>query len=279
MTLGINLMLWTASPSKDHAKLVHQLRKVGYGLIEYPIFSPATFPSADIRAIQKAEGLKTTATTCLPGEATMILKDPRLNKLAVDHLKACVDACHATGATLLGGPLYHPVGSFTGNPPNDDEYKRFAENLRKVAEHAGKAKVKLAIEPLNRFETHFANTCAQGSRLAKMVNHEAVGILADTFHMHIEEDDMPEALLDARKQIIHLHASECHRGRPGAGQVRWKKWAEAVRKMKYKGDVVVECFGSGLPELAAATRIWRNIIGDPVKMAEKAAKFLKPLVR
>lgn len=278
MTLGINLMLWTASPEKGHAKLIHQLRKAGYGLMELPIFAPSKFPSADILAILKDEGVRATATTCLPGEASLCAKDAKLNKLGVDHLKGVVDVCHAIGATIAGGPLYHPVGSFTGSGPTADEYKRFADNLRKVAVHAEASGVVLAIEPLNRFETHFANTCAQGVELCKLVGHKQVGLLADTFHMHIEEEDTAKALYDARKHIVHLHASECHRGQPGTGQVKWKKWSETVAKMKYKGDVVVESFGQGLPELAAATRIWRDIVGDPLKMAQKAAKFVKPLI-
>lgn len=278
MSLGINLMLWTASPDKSHAKLIHQLRKAGYGHLELPIFAPSKFPVDEVKAILAAEGMTATATSCMPGDATLIGKDKKLNKAGIDHMKGCIDVCHQLGATMVNGPLYHPLAGFTGSGPTDDERKRFAETMGTVAVFSEKSGVRIGIEPLNRFETHFLNTCAQGVQVCEMINHRNVGLLVDTFHMHIEENDMADAMYKARKHIIHLHASECHRGQPGTGQVKWKKWSEVVKKMKYKGDVVIESFGQGLPELAAATRIWRNIIGDPVKMATKAAKFVLPLI-
>jgi arylsulfatase A-like enzyme/sugar phosphate isomerase/epimerase len=279
MSLGINLMLWTATPDRSHAKLIQQLRKAGYRHIELPVFNPAAFPVADLKEILDGEGMTSTVTSCLmPDQGTLIHKDRKRNQAALGHVQALLDVCQQLGASVVCGPLYHPLAEFTGTGPTDAERSCFAEHMRKLGSYAEHAKVKIGLEPLNRFETHFLNTCAQGAEVCAMIDHPLVGLLVDTFHMHIEEDDMAKAMLAARKHIVHLHASENHRGRPGSGQVRWKKWSETVRKMKYKGHVVVESFGQGLPELAAATRIWRNIIGDPVKMAAKAAKFLKPLI-
>lgn len=108
--------------------------------------------------------------------------------------------------------------------------------------------------------------------------HPALGLLADTFHMHIEERDPAAALRNAAGSIVHFHASENHRGCPGKGQVQWRNVAAALKSLDYQGDIVVESFGQGIPELAAATRIWRDVTGDPMRLAAEGIGFLKELL-
>src|SRR6185312_9706074 len=102
----------------------------------------------------------------------------------------------------------------------------YVDRMRPLADHAAQAGVRLAVEPLNRFETHFLNTLDEAAALAREIAHPAVGLLSDTFHQHIEEVESPAALKAAGDVVIHVHASENHRGTPGQGQVYWNQWAE-----------------------------------------------------
>lgn len=279
MQIGMNLMLWTANPGAEHAELLSQLRGFGYDLVEIPIFSPATFPVADVKKILDDNGLAAAGCSALPGDASLISDDEGEARRGIDFLKGSIDVCAQLGATVLCGPLYHPVGSFTGVPPTEGERNRYIERMKTLGEHAQGAGVKLAVEPLNRFETHFLNTLADAAAVSRAIGHPFVGLHSDTFHQGIEEQDSAKAWTAAKDTIIHVHASENHRGCPGKGQVRWADWASTLRENNYDGLVVIESFGSGLPELAAATRVWRDLTGDPLVLAEEGLKFVRSTLK
>ncbi|MBV9868052.1 MAG: sugar phosphate isomerase/epimerase [Abitibacteriaceae bacterium] len=275
MQIGINVMLWTASPGKAHHKLLAQLCSIGYDLVELPVFSPTTFPVHEVREILEATGLAVTCSGALPPESSLISADTREAQCGTDYMQRSIDVCAALGAPIFCGPLFHPVGSFTGHAPTAEERSRYIERMRPLADYAAARNVRIAIEPLNRFETHFLNTLGDGSDIVRELAHPAVGLLSDTFHQHIEETDASTPLKAARDAVIHVHASENHRGCPGRGQVRWEEWAGALKAMGYDGRVVVESFGAGLPELAAATRVWRDLTGDPLVLAGEALPFVQ----
>ncbi len=275
MQFGMNLMLWTANPDASHAQLLAQLRGFGYDLVELPIFAPADFPVADVKKSLADNGLGAVGCSALPADASLISADAGEAQRGMDFLKGSIDVCSQLGATVLCGPLYHPVGSFTGEPPTADERNRYIERMQQLAPHAQAANVKLAVEPLNRFETHFLNLLDDAAAITRAINHPFIGVHSDTFHQGIEEQDSAAAWTKNRDQIIHVHASENHRGCPGKGQVRWDDWARTLKEHNYDGAIVIESFGSGLPELAAATRVWRDLTGDPLVLAREGLNFVK----
>ena len=275
MQFGMNLMLWTANPSVEHAELLKQLRGFGYDLVEIPIFAPDSFPVSDIKKLLDDNGLTSTGCSALPADASLISADADEAGRGMDFLKGSIDVCAQLGARVLCGPLYNPVGSFTGLAPTPDERSRYIERMQKLAPHAESANVKLAVEPLNRFETHFLNLLDDAAQVTRAINHPFIGVHSDTFHQGIEENDSCAAWTRNKDQINHVHASENHRGCPGRGQVRWDDWAQTLKEHNYDDAIVIESFGSGLPELAAATRVWRDLTGDPLVLAREGLNFVK----
>lgn len=126
-----------------------------------------------------------------------------------------------------------------------------------MAERVAAHSVKLVLEPLNRFETYFLNTAEQARAYCDLVDHPAFGIMHVTFHSHIKEKDQAKAVATLSGHINVLHVSENDRGIPGTGQIDFPNVLGAVKRTGFDGSIVVEAFGSGVPELAAATRIWR----------------------
>ena len=135
--------------------------------------------------------------------------------------------------------------------------------------------VQLAFEPLNRFETFFLNTAADGVRLAQAVDSSAFGLLLDTFHMHIEEKSTPEAIRHAAGHIVHFHASENDRGIAGTGQVAWAEVFAALDDAGYAGWVTVESFNAVIAELAGATCVWRPLAESPEMLARESLAYLR----
>ena len=139
------------------------------------------------------------------------------------------------------------------------------------------ANLPCALEPLNRFECYLLNTCEQTSAYLDLLNEPGFGILYDTFHAHIEEKD-PLAAFAAAWQaghISHVHISENDRGTPGAGHAKIRETIAALKDVGYDGWLTIEAFGSALPELAAATRIWRTLFASEEEVYTQGYHFIK----
>jgi D-psicose/D-tagatose/L-ribulose 3-epimerase len=167
------------------------------------------------------------------------------------------------------------LGVFTGRGATEDEWNRSVEHLRRVAEYAQPQGVLLAEEVVNRFEIYHLNILDHAIRLVDEVGQPNCRIHLDTFHAHIEEKDPAAAIRRAGKRIAHVHVSENDRGVPGTGGVAWDATFDALHDVGYDGWLTVEAFGNFLPNLAAATKIWRPLFESEEQLASDALSFLK----
>ena len=97
----------------------------------------------------------------------------------------------------------------------------------------------------------------------------------DTFHSNIEEKDIVGTLSQIKDVLHHVHISENDRSTPGAGNINWEKNFTGLANIKFDGWLVIEAFGLALPELAAATKIWRRMFESELKLAEQGLAFMK----
>jgi D-psicose/D-tagatose/L-ribulose 3-epimerase len=275
MKIGINVLLWTAAATEEHFGLLSEIGGWGYDSVEFPMFAPDGSPWSELAARLNDLGLERTAVTVVPEAANPIADDARVRRAGIDHLKACVDACAALGADVLCGPMYSPCGALVGRGPTAQEWEWGVAALREAGEHAADAGVALAVEPLNRFETYFLNCVADASRFVDEVGQPSVGLLFDTFHANIEEKDPVGAISAAGPRIRHFHVSENDRSTPGAGHIPWAATFAALKSTGYDGALTVEAFGKALPEVAAATSIWRRMFDDEAGLAEQACRFIR----
>jgi D-psicose/D-tagatose/L-ribulose 3-epimerase len=148
-------------------------------------------------------------------------------------------------------------------------------NLKKVSAYAQDKGIIIALEPLNRFETDFINTCDQALQMLDDVRNPALMVQLDTFHMNIEEKDSAKAILKAGKQLGHFHACGCDRGIPGSDHINWTAIAAALKKVGYDKEVVIESFTPDIKMIAKAAAIWRQVEKSPEDIAVKGLKFLK----
>jgi D-psicose/D-tagatose/L-ribulose 3-epimerase len=97
----------------------------------------------------------------------------------------------------------------------------------------------------------------------------------DTFHANIEEKSVADAIRAGGKMIAHVHISENDRSTPGQGAIRWAENFDALKEIGYDGWLTVEAFGLALPEIAAATKIWRRMFTSEEQLAKDALAFMK----
>ena len=275
MKTGMNLLLLTTHVTSDHYPILAQLKKTGFDGVEIPLFEGDEAHFRGVRKELDNQGLKCTVVTVMNEQANPISSDAAVREAAVERLRWAIDMTATLGGEVMAGPFHSPLAVFSGQPPTDDEKKRAADVLRKAAEHAGKAKVQLAIEYLNRFECYFLTTAAQARALVKAVNHPHFRMMYDTFHANIEEKNIPQAIASVADSFIHVHISENDRGTPGTGHVHWDETFQALRRVNYDGWLVIEAFGRALPALAAATRVWRDLFPSAEEVYTQGLRFMK----
>ena len=275
MKYGINLLLWTVEVKESHHRLLEQVRQWGYHGVELPVFS---FDEANFCALgQRLDALelqRTAVTICTEAE-NPISADASIRRAGLDRLKRALEMSAAAGAELLCGPMHSALGVFTGSGPSRDEWQWGLETMMTAADYAQTLHVTLALEFLNRFESYFLTCTDDCLRFVREANHPHLHMMYDTFHGHIEEKDPAMAIRACGDQLIHLHISENDRSTPGTGTIPWDAIAAAIRDVRYDGWLTVEAFGTAIPELAAATKIWRRMFTDESQLAREALTFLQ----
>jgi D-psicose/D-tagatose/L-ribulose 3-epimerase len=224
-------------------------RSAGFDFVELLVPEPGELDLAATKRALADEGLGIVLAARVNLKRNLCSDDAAKRQAGRDYLRTCVDVAHALGAATVGGPLYGNPLVFAGRAPHPvDEplrERRLAwciEGLHSAAAHAQAARVTLGVEPLNRFETDILNTTRQGVALMKLVNHPSIGLVLDTFHMNMEDDDIAGAIRCAAGHIVHFQANENHRGYLGSGHIDWTAVVRALADVGYVGAICLEPF-------------------------------------
>jgi D-psicose/D-tagatose/L-ribulose 3-epimerase len=275
MRLGFNLLLWTTHVVDEHVPLFDRLKQTGYDGVEIPLFEGEVSHYKRLGRILKDAGLAASAVTVSPTGKSAIAADAAQRALALDHLKWAIDCAAALGANVLCGPFHQPLGEFSGIGPTEAEKSHCVEVHKRAAQYAARSSIELSVEPLNRFECYFLNTARDAQALVDRVGEPNYGYLYDTFHFNIEEKSLPEAIRTTASAINHVHISENDRGTPGTGHVDFAAVFDALKQSKYDGWLTVEAFGQALPDLAAATKVWRPLFVMPEDVYQGAFRLVR----
>ncbi|WP_166819928.1 sugar phosphate isomerase/epimerase family protein [Thalassoroseus pseudoceratinae] len=276
MKYGMNLLLWTDNVTPDNYAQMEQLKEWGFDGVELPIFSPNESQYKDVASKLDELGLERTAVTVHGStDANPISSDAARRQAGLDHLKRIIDMCAIAGATHLCGPIHSTIGHFTGEGRTEDEWKYGKETMSQAADHAKDAGVMLTCEYLNRFECYFLNCAADTARFCREIDHPNFKMMYDTFHANLEEKDLAEAIKECADQTVHVHISENDRSTPGEGHVDFDTTFAALKETGYDGWLMVEAFGLALPEIAAATKIWRKMFPSEEHLCKNALSLMK----
>ncbi len=275
MKYGMNLMLWADDMDDGLLPVLESLRRTGYDGVEVPVFDLDPSKWATWARRLDDLGLERTANHVVAPEYNPVSLDPTVQRRAYEHMQKVVDCCAAVGATILAGPHQIALGVFSGRGPTDEEWSRSVDHIRRVAEYAAGAGLTLTEEVVNRFELYLLNTMAQAIRFVDEVGQPNCLVHLDTFHANIEEKLPGDSIRAAGPRIGYVHISENDRGVPGTGHVAWDATFAALHAIGYDGWLTVESFGDALPNLAAATKIWRPLFDSPDQVATEGLAFMK----
>jgi len=276
---GLSSFVLDSPFRNESCALFESVAEWGFDVVEVCIEDPALLDASIVREAAARAGLAVAVCGAFGPERDISSPDPARAALAYDYLVNCIDFACAVGADQVAGPMYAPTGRARLLTPDGRraEWQRAADGLRKVSDYAAPRGVRLAIEPLNRFETDLVNTVEQGLRLCADIDRDNVGLLVDTFHMNIEERSYTEAVAAAAaaNRLFHVQLAENDRGTPGAGHVPWQEFFAALDAAGYQGQVVIESFLPDIKEIARAVSLWRDVAPSMESLAREGLRFVK----
>jgi D-psicose/D-tagatose/L-ribulose 3-epimerase len=280
MKTGMNLLLWTDHVTEAQDPILEQIKGLGFDAVEIPVFDTSSLaPYQRLGKRLQSLGLAATAVTVMGPQSNPISPDAPVRDEAVAHLDRVMECGQQFGCEILCGPLHSAIGVFSGTGPTEDEFKFGVESLQRAAEKAQARGIWMAIEYLNRFEIYFLTTAAQSVKFVRAVNHPYCKMMFDSFHAHIEEKNQADAILSCAAETIHVHVSENDRGTPGTGQVQWASFFDGLKRSGYQGYLTIEAFGTALPALAAATKVWRSLFPDAMGLCRDGLSFMKAHIK
>jgi D-psicose/D-tagatose/L-ribulose 3-epimerase len=280
--IGANTWIWVSPLTDgDLAGLAPRIAGWGFDVIELPVENPGDWDPGRTADLLAALGLGATVCAVMPPGRELVATGADVVAATQDYLRACVDAAAAVGSGVVAGPIYASVGrTWRFDAGERATYRReLRDALAPVAEDAAGRGVRLALEPLNRYETSVVNTVEQGLEMIDDLPADSVGLALDAYHLNIEEQDPAAAVRLAGEagRLAHVQVCANDRGAPGADHVDWPALRDALADAGYAGPVCIESFTAENASIATAASIWRPLARSQDAIATDGLAFLRDL--
>ncbi|NUT49080.1 MAG: sugar phosphate isomerase/epimerase [Saccharothrix sp.] len=272
--IGVNTWVW-ASPLTDEvlAALAPRIREWGFDVVELPVEHPGDWDPH--RAADLLAELGLAATVCLTMAPGRDLVESDAVAETQDYLRHVVDVAAIVGSGVTAGPAYSAVGRTWRVADRSAVYAQLRENLAPVVDHAAAKGVRVAVEPLNRYETSLLNTVEQALEALDGLPDAGCGLALDTYHLNIEEPSPADAIRAAGPRIAHVQVCANDRGTPGRDHQDWPALLRALADAGYRGPLCVESFTPDNATIATAASIWRPLAPSPDALATEGLAFLR----
>jgi D-psicose/D-tagatose/L-ribulose 3-epimerase len=276
---GVDSLIWTEEFTEKDLPLIAKAKELGFDVMDINVSHPERFPIKAVKNVIEKVGIEVVTTIGLPADSNPISPEPEIRRYAVETLKLMVDINYEIGSRILGGVLYAAWGYLSGKCRTEEEWSWSIDAIREVCRYSeNKGNLILAIEPVNRFETHFINITADAVRYCKEVGSGNIKVHLDSFHMIREESSFREAVETCGEEYLgYVHVCENNRGIPGTGQVPWEEFFTALKHVGYNGPLTIESFDPNFEELNRLCAIWRKFADSGEELAIKGLHNLKKI--
>jgi RpiB/LacA/LacB family sugar-phosphate isomerase len=224
------------------AEGLRRAAEVGFSVVELSLRSADSVDAEALAGMLSEHNLSlvaiATGQSCIHDSLCLCDSSPQVREATVERLKSIIRlASRFNAAVIIGGIR----GRLSGTTAEQNQGRAGAvEAIRECARFASAQQVRLLIEPINRYETNFINSSAQGLALLEEVGDPALKLLLDTFHMNIEEPDIDAALQTAADCLGYVHVADSNRYAPGQGHIDFLSVLRTLVRISYQGPVTAE---------------------------------------
>jgi len=262
--IGLHYGYWLNDWDGNLVKIIEKIHKIGFSAVEFDsdIMLKRTLKKRDDLSIKLAQyNLSINFCIGMNKKHDISSENSKTRERGINHVKEIIKMVNNMGGDTLSGVCYGEWSPSLDKAKNKTDYlKRSIDSVKQIMIFAEKYGVNYNIEPVNRYEQFMINTCEEALSYIDEVNSPNLKILLDTYHMNIEEDNMEKAILEAGNKLGHFHIGENNRKPPGEGSIiNWDNIFEALKKIEYKGDIVMEPFINYGGKIGFDTRLWRSM--------------------
>jgi D-psicose/D-tagatose/L-ribulose 3-epimerase len=275
--IGVHSLVWVTDWSDASCELaMRKTAETGFDAIEVFFLDPFTFNPKVTEAASRKNGLEVVTGMTGTLDADMSNPDPVIAKRGEDLVMKCISLTRDTGAKMLGSLTYSALNRYM-HAPSEDARKRIAESYHRLGEAAGRAGIKLGLEPVNRYESNFVNTLAQAADVILRADSKHLFIQPDTYHINIEEYDIPAQIEKYGDLLGHVHIGENNRGHLGTGHFDFKSLFAALKRVQHQHPLIIESFAPHVlnSEFSAALALWQS----PWSNVDVSARYNLDFVR
>jgi D-psicose/D-tagatose/L-ribulose 3-epimerase len=274
---GVSSFIWAENFSETDLWIIPKAKELGFETLDITVAHPEVFPTEKVKAKVSEVGIEVITTTILNKNTSFISPDPETRAAGIQSLKKLVDINIELGARILGGVNYAGWGCLTGKPRTEQEWEWSVRAMCEVAQYAKEnSNLIIAVEPVNRFETHFLNIAQDAVKYCQDVGTRNIKVHLDSFHMIREETSFTEAIKTCGREYLgYVHVCENNRGVPGTGLVPWREFFTALKGIGYCGPLVIESFDPSFEEVNRLCAIWRKFAESGEVLAVEGLKNLK----
>ncbi len=217
-----------------------QLATLGYDGVELFARNPRALDQRTIATTIKRHGLTVPELSTGPSSEdglTLTDPDPAIRTAARGRLRDYIDMAAQWDAQIHLGRIR---GSIPEGPGAEEAWRRMKDGFLEAAEYGQSHGVRVLLEPQCRFQGNALLSVLDGIAFMQELNHPNLGIVADTFHMNIEDPSLPASLMAAKPYLAHMHFADSNRWYPGAGHINFREILEALRLIGYDRFITME---------------------------------------
>lgn len=274
---GVDSYIWTERFLNKDLWIIPKAKELGFEVIDLAIGHPFEFPVQAVLEEKDRAGIQCVTTTTLGADTNLISPDPAIRQRGIEHMKKMVDINRILGSKILAGVIYAGWGCLSGKPRTEQEWEWSVNAMREITQYAADNwDGILAVECVNRFETHFLNIAADGVQYCKDVGMPNIKVHLDCFHMIREEKSFAGAVKTCGKEYLgYVHVNENDRGIPGTGLVPFEEFFRALKEIGYDGPLTIESFDPSFEETNRNCAIWRSFAPSGEALAVEGLADLK----
>lgn len=263
---------WTTSTA---ASTINAAAHAGFDVLEIPACNPQTEIAGETARLLGISTIRPTVSLALGPDSDINSTDPITSLAGERQLEDAVDFAAMIGARFVGGVVFSAMDRYR-HLPSESARANSVAVLSRIAERAREHDIVIGVEYVNRYESNLLNTVEQTLRFIGDVGAENVTLHLDTFHAHIEEISVPDAIRSAGDLLGYVHASESHRGELGTGALDWNQISRAIHEKTGPLTVTVESFSPAVigRDKAIDIALWRTMWTEPDTMARDAHRYL-----